>query len=133
MDWQARLRSKMKASPLMWAIPLLGVAAIGVAVIAITWAPTDERTELERKEKRVEAQIVDSCKQVRLGMTRAEALKIMPEPVGIVSYTRNRRAKEKLLFPSPATASIPPQFIIDGRTDSVEEIACDENYRLRKK
>lgn len=34
---------------------------------------------------------------------------------------------------SKLTGSSPPQFIIDGRTDSVEEIACDENYRLREK
>ncbi len=128
MDWQARLG----ASPLMWVVPL-GVVAVIAVVIAITWAPTDDRTALERVEKRVKAQVVDSCKQIRLGMTRDEVLKIMPEPVGIVAYRKKGTEKEKLLFPSPAAASTPPQFIIDKRTERIEEIVCDDNYRLRKK
>ena len=128
MDWQARLRSKLKGSPFIWAVPL-AVAALIAAVIAINWGTSEKQTAYGRKEE----QTVDSCKQIRLGMTRDDVLKIMPEPVGIVSYTRNGREKEKLLFPSPATASIPPQFIIDGRTGQIEEIVCDDNYRLRKK
>ena len=132
MDWQARLRSKLKGSPFIWAVPL-AIAALIAAVIAINWGTTDEQTALEKREERVAAQIVDSCKQIRLGMTRDAVLKIMPEPVGIVSYTRNGREKEKLLFPSPAAASTPPQFIIDGRTGQVEEVVCDENHRLSQK
>lgn len=127
MDWLGRLRSKLKGSPFMWAVPL-GVVAIVVAVIAVKWGTT------EHKEGRiVDSTNLESCKRIRLGMTRDEVLKIMPEPVGIVSYTRNAREKEKLLFPSPATASTPPQFIIDGRTGQVEEVVCDENYRLTQR
>jgi hypothetical protein len=124
MDWQARLRSKLKGSPFMWAVPL-GVAAIVAAVIAVNWGTTEHK-----KGSIAESINLESCKQIRLGMTRDAVLKIMPEPVGIVSYTRNGRDKEKLLFPSPAAASTPPQFIIDGRTGQVEEVVCDENYRL---
>ena len=127
MDWQARLRSKLKASPFMWAVPL-GVAAIIAAVIAVNWGTTEHK-----KGATVDRITVDSCKQIRLGMTRDEVLKIMPEPVGIVSYTRNGREKEKLLFPSPAAASTPPQFVLDGRTGQVEEVVCDDNYRLSKR
>lgn len=132
MDWQARLRSKLKDSPFIWAVPLAIVALIA-AVIAINWGTTDEETALEKREERVAAHIVDSCKQVRLGMAKEQVLEMMPEPVGIVSYTRNGREKEKLLFPSPAAASTPPQFIIDGRTGQIEEVVCDENHRLSKK
>ena len=128
MDWQGRLRSKLKGSPFIWAVPL-AIAALIAAVIAINWGTTEKQTAYERKT----GQTVDSCKRIRLGMTRDEVLKIMPEPVGIVSYTRNAREKEKLLFPSPATASTPPQFIIDGRTGQVEEVVCDENYRLTQR
>ena len=126
MNWQARLRSKLKASPFMWAVPL-GVAAIVAAVIAVNWGSTEHK-----KGRMVDSINLESCKQIRLGMTRDEVLKIMPEPVGIVSYTRNGREKEKLLFPSPAAASTPPQFVIDRRTGQVEEVVCDENYRLSK-
>jgi len=126
MEWYARLKLQLKRSPLLWAIPL-GVVAVIAVVIAINWAPT------EHKKGRILDRIsLESCKQIRLGMTRDDVLKIMPEPVGIVSYTRNGREKEKLLFPSPATASTPPQLIIDGRTGQVEEVVCDENHRLRQ-
>ena len=127
MEWYARLKLQLKRSPLLWAIPL-GVVAVIAVVITINWGTTEKQTAYGRKEE----QTVDSCKQIRLGMTRDDVLKIMPEPVGIVSYTRNGREKEKLLFPSPATASTPPQLIIDGRTGQVEEVVCDENHRLRQ-
>ncbi len=126
MNWQARLRSKLKRSPLMWVVPL-GVAAIVAAVIAVNWGTTGHKEGII-----VDRINLESCKQIRLGMTRDEVLKIMPEPVGTVSYTRNGREKEKLLFPSPAAASTPPQFVLDGRTGQVEEVVCDDNYRLSK-
>ena len=42
MNWQARLRSKLKASPFMWAVPL-GVTAIVAAVIAVNWGSTGHK------------------------------------------------------------------------------------------
>ncbi|MGH7404445.1 MAG: hypothetical protein ACREJA_01005 [Candidatus Methylomirabilales bacterium] len=93
------------------------------AVITVNWVTT----------KYKEAEPVASCRQIRLGMTREEVLKIMPEPVGRVLYKKNRREKEKLLFPSRADASTPPQLVIDGKTGRVEEVVCDENYRLTQK
>ena len=122
MNWYGRLRSKLKRSTLIWVVPLVG-AAIMVAVITVNWGTT----------KYKEAERVASCRQIRLGMTRDEVLKIMPEPVGRISYKKNRREKEKLVFPSRADAATPPQLVIDGKTGRVEEVVCDENYRLTQK
>ncbi len=122
MNWPERLRAKLKRSTLIWAVPLVG-AAIMAAVITVNWGTTKHR----------KAEPVASCRQIRLGMTRAEALKIMPEPVGRISYKKNRREKEKLIFPSREDAATPPQLVIDGNTGRVEEVVCDENYRLTQK
>lgn len=122
---------KLNRSTLLWAVPL-GVAALIAVVIVINWGTTDTQTALEKKEERVKAQIVDSCKQIRLGMAKAELLKMMPTPVGTITYKRQRRVKEKLLFPSRTDASIPPTVVIDQRTGHVEEVVCDDEYRLRK-
>ena len=40
------------------------------------------------------------------------------------------KEKEKLFFPSRAAASTPPQSVIDQSTGQVEEVICDDNYRL---
>ena len=122
MNWYGRLRSKLKRSTLILVVPLVG-AAIMVAVITVNWGTT----------KHKEAERVASCRQIRLGMTRDEVLKIMPEPVGTISYKKNRREKEKLVFPSRPDAATPPQLVIDGKTGRVEEVVCDENYRLIQK
>ncbi len=122
MNWYGRLRPKLKRSTLIWVVPLVGTA-IMVAVITVNWGRT----------KYKEAERVASCRQIRLGMTRDEVLKIMPEPVGRISYKKNRREKEKLVFPSRADAATPPQLVIDGKTGRVEEVVCDENYRLTQK
>lgn len=122
MNWYGRLRSKLKRSTLIWLVPLVG-AAIMAAVITVNWGTT----------KYKEAEAVASCRQIRLGMTRDEVLKIMPEPVGRISYKKNRREKEKLIFPSREDASTPPQLVVDGKTGRVEEVVCDENYRLTQK
>ena len=122
MNWYGRLRSKLKRSTLIWVVPLVG-AAIMALVITVNWGTT----------KYKEAERVASCRQIRLGMTRDEVLKIMPEPVGRISYKKNRKEKEKLVFPSRADAATPPQLVIDGKTGRVEEVVCDENYRLTQK
>jgi len=122
MNWYGRLRSKLKRSTLIWVVPLVG-AAIMALVITVNWGTT----------KYKEAERVASCRQIRLGMTRDEVLKIMPEPVGRISYKKNRKEKEKLVFPSRADAATPPQLVIDGKTGRVEEVVCDENYRLIQK
>jgi len=122
MNWYGRLRSKLKRSTLIWVVPLVG-AAIMALVITVNWGTS----------KYKEAEHVASCRQIRLGMTRDEVLKIMPEPVGRISYKKNRREKEKLVFPSRADAATPPQLVIDGKTGRVEEVVCDENYRLTQK
>lgn len=122
---------KLDRSTLLWAVPL-GVAVLIAVVVVINWGTTDTQTTLEKKEERVKARIVDSCKQIRLGMAKAELLKMMPAPVGTVTYKRERRVKEKLLFPSRADASIPPTVVIDRQTGHVEEVVCDDEYRLRK-
>jgi len=122
MNWYGRLRSKLKRSTLIWVVPLVG-AAIMALVITVNWGTT----------KYKEAEAVPSCRRIRLGMTRDEVLKIMPEPVGRISYKKNRREKEKLVFPSRADAATPPQLVIDGKTGRVEEVVCDENYRLIQK
>jgi len=122
MNWYGRLRSKVKRSTLIWVVPLVG-AAIMALVITVNWGTT----------KYKEAERVASCRQIRLGMTRDEVLKIMPEPVGRISYKKNRKEKEKLVFPSRADAATPPQLVIDGKTGRVEEVVCDENYRLIQK
>jgi len=122
MNWYGRLRSKLKRSTLIWVVPLVG-AAIMALVITVNWGTT----------KYKEAERVASCRQIRLGMTRDEVLKIMPEPVGRISYKKNRREKEKLVFPSRPDAATPPQLVIDGKTGRVEEVVCDENYRLIQK
>src|SRR3972149_2806965 len=122
MNWYGRLRSKLKRSTLIWVVPLVGIA-IMAAVITVNWGTT----------KHKEAERVASCRQIRLGRTRDEVLRIMPEPVGRISYKKNRREKEKLVFPSRADAATPPQLVIDGKTGRVEEVVCDENYRLTQK
>jgi len=122
MNWYGRLRSKLKRSTLIWVVPLVGVAIMAL-VITVNWGTT----------KYKKAEPVASCRQIRLGMTRDEVLKIMPEPVGRISYKKNRREKEKLVFPSRADAATPPQLVIDGKTGRVEEVVCDENYRLTQK
>jgi len=122
MNWYGRLRSKVKRSTLTWVVPLVG-AAIMALVITVNWGTT----------KYKEAEPVASCRRIRLGMTRDEVLKIMPEPVGRISYKKNRKEKEKLVFPSRADAATPPQLVIDGKTGRVEEVVCDENYRLTQK
>ncbi|MFQ5961243.1 MAG: hypothetical protein ACE5MG_07585 [Candidatus Methylomirabilales bacterium] len=132
MKWNERLRVKLKRSTLVWAVPL-AVAGLIVALIAVNWGTTEHKKGTNVDLTTVDRITVDSCKQIRLGMTKDQVLNIMPEPVGIVSYTRNGREKEKLLFPSPAAASTPPQFVIDGRTGQVEEGVCDENYRLSQR
>lgn len=115
---------KLKRSTLIWAVPL-AVAGIVAAVIVVNWGTT-EHTEYKKTKS------VDSCKQIRLGMTKEQVLKVMPEPVGTISYKRQGREKEKLLFPSRVAASTPPQTVIDRSTDRVEEVVCDDKYRLRK-
>jgi len=122
MNWYGGLRSKLKRSTLIWVVPLVG-AAIMALVITVNWGTT----------KYKEAEPVANCRQIRLGMTRVEVLKIMPEPVGRISYKKNRREKEKLIFPSREDAATPPQLVIDGKTGRVEEVVCDENYRLTQK
>ena len=125
MNWYGRLRSKLKRSTLIWVVPLVG-AAIMAAVITVNWGTTKYKEHKEAKP-------VAACRQIRLGMTRDEVLKIMPEPVGRISYKKNRREKEKLVFPSREDAATPPQLVIDGKTGRVEEVVCDENYRLTQK
>jgi len=122
MNWYGRLRSKLKRSTLIWVVPVVG-AAIMALVITVNWGTI----------KHKKAEPVASCRQIRLGMTRDEVLKIMPEPVGRVSYKRHGKEKEKLVFPSRADAATPPQLVIDGKTGRVEEVVCDENYRLTQK
>jgi len=122
MNWYGRLRSKLKRSTLIWVVPVVG-AAIMALVITVNWGTI--------KHKKAEPGA--SCRQIRLGMTRDEVLKIMPEPVGRVSYKRHGKEKEKLVFPSRADAATPPQLVIDGKTGRVEEVVCDENYRLTQK
>lgn len=129
MKWYERLRVKLKRSPLLWAVPL-AVAALIVAFIAVNWGTTEHKKGTTVDRTTVDRITVDSCKQIRLGMTKDEVLKLMPEPVGIILYKRHGREKEKLLFPSPAAASTPPQSVIDQRTGQVEEVICDDNYRL---
>ena len=125
MNWYGRLRSKLKRSTLIWVIPLVG-AAIMAAVITVNWGKTKYKEYKEAKP-------VASCRQIRLGMTRDEVLKIMPEPVGRISYKKNRKEKEKLIYPSREDAATPPQLVIDRKTGRVEEVVCDENYRLTQK
>ena len=122
MNWYGHLRSKLKRSTLIWVVPVVG-AAIMALVITVNWGTI----------KHKKAEPVASCRQIRLGMTRDEVLKIMPEPVGRVSYKRHGKEKEKLVFPSRADAATPPQLVIDGKTGRVEEVVCDENYRLTQK
>ena len=119
MNWYGGLRSKLKRSTLIWVVPLVG-AAIMALVITVNWGTTTYK----------KAEPVAGCRQIRLGMTRVEVLKIMPEPVGRISYKKNRKEKEKLIFPSREDAATPPQLVIDGNTGRVEEVVCDENYRL---
>ena len=121
MNWYRRLRLDLKRQPLLWLAPL-GIAAIIAAIVSLNWG----RTAYQK------AHPVDTCRQIRLGMTRDEVLAMMSEPVGRVSYQRRGRPKEKMIFPSPATASTPPQLVIDGKTGQVEEVVCDEHYRLIK-
>ena len=122
MNWYRRLRLDLQRSPLLWIVPL-GIAAVIAAIIALNWG----RTAYKKSRP------VETCRQIRLGMTREQVLKIMPEPVGSVLYKRQGRAKEKLIFPSPAGASTPPQLVMDGKTGKVEEVICDEHYRLIQK
>jgi len=125
MNWSEGLRLKLNRSTLLWAVPLVGTAIMAL-VITVNWG-----TIKYRKYK--EAEPVATCRQIRLGMTRDEVLKMMPEPVGRISYKKNRREKEKLVFPSRADAATPPQLVIDGKTGRVEEVVCDENYHLIQK
>jgi len=125
MNWYRRLRSKLKRSTLIWVVPLVG-AAIMAAVITLNWGTTKYKEYKEAKP-------VASCRQIRLGMTRDEVLKIMPEPVGTISYKKNRKEKEKLIFPSREDAATPPQLVIDRKTGRVEEVVCDANHRLIQK
>ena len=125
MNWYGRLRSKLKRSTLIWAVPLVGTAIMAL-VITVNWGTTKYKEYKEAKP-------VAGCRQIRLGMTRVEVLKIMPEPVGRISYKKNRKEKEKLIFPSREDAATPPQLVIDGNTGRVEEVVCDENYRLIQK
>ncbi|MEE9181370.1 MAG: hypothetical protein V3U33_02205 [candidate division NC10 bacterium] len=127
MKWYERLRVKLKRSTLVWAVPL-AVAGLIAVFIAVNWGTTEHK-----KGTTVDRITVDSCKQIRLGMTKDQVLKIMPEPVGIISYKSHGREREKLLFPSPAAASTPPQSVIDQSTGQVEEVICDDNYRLSQK
>jgi len=96
------------------------------AVITLNWGTTKYKEYKEAKP-------VASCRQIRLGMTRDEVLKIMPEPVGTISYKKNRKEKEKLIFPSREDAATPPQLVIDRKTGRVEEVVCDANHRLIQK
>jgi hypothetical protein len=95
-------------------------------VITVNWGKI-------RYREYTEAKPVATCRQIRLGMTRDEVLKIMPDPVGRISYKKNRQDKEKLVFPSREDAATPPQLVIDRKTGRVEEVVCDENYRLTEK
>lgn len=129
MKWYERLRVKLKRSTLVWAVSL-AVAGLIAVFIAVNWGTTEQLILQLKKGTNVDRITVDSCKQIRLGMTKDQVLKIMPEPVGIISYKRHGREKEKLLFPSRAAASTPPQSVIDQSTGQVEEVICDDNYRL---
>ena len=125
MNWSEGLRLKLNRSTLLWAVPLVGTAIMAL-VITVNWGT------IKYKEYK-KAEPVATCRQIRLGMTRDEVLKMMPEPVGRISYKKNRREKEKLVFPSRPDAATPPQLVIDGKTGRVEEVVCDENYRLIQK
>lgn len=132
MEWYERLKAELKRSPILWAVPI-GIVALIAVVIAINLGVTDEQAALEKKEARVQAQTVDSCKQIRLGMAKEQVLKMMPKPVGTILYRRQRAVKEKLLFPSRAGTSTPPQVVLDQRTGHIEEVICDDSYRLSQK
>jgi hypothetical protein len=125
MNWPEGLRLKLKRSTLLWVVPLVGTA-IMAAVISVNWGTAKYKQYQEAKP-------VATCRQIRLGMTRDEVLKMMPEPVGRISYKKKRRDKEKLVFPAREDAATPPQLVIDGKTGRVEEVVCDENYHLIQK
>jgi len=110
------IRSKRRA--ITWIAVLGGVIAVGIFV-SMGWI----------KREHEGSRLIAVCKQLQIGMSKAEVLQIMQAPASQVPFEKDGRKKEKLIFASRAAASVPPHCIIDQGTQQVEEIVCDDNYR----
>lgn len=109
-----------KRSVLIWALPLVVAGVIG-GVMSLGWMKGEFR----------KANLAEDCKQIRLGMTREQVVEIMGAPLTTASFQRDGKEKIMLIFPSKTLASTPPQCVIDQSTQKVEEVICDEDYRLK--
>ena len=77
------------------------------------------------------SRFVERCKEIELGMSRAEVLQKMRAPYNMVGTQYNKRSAETLFFPGPRVAATNPQITIDVGIDRVVSIVCSDNYRIK--
>lgn len=77
--------------------------------------------------ERAKEEIINNCKQIRLGMHKDDVIESMGKPNKII------RREEKYLimvFSAKKAASTFPQVYIDPNSNVVIEVVCDDSYRL---
>ena len=74
---------------------------------------------------------MERCKEIELGMSKAQVIQKMQAPYNMVGTQYNKRPAEVLLFPGPRVAATNPQVTIDMGTDQTVSITCSDNYRIK--
>jgi hypothetical protein len=82
------------------------------------------------EEELASRDLVDKCKELRIGMQYNAVIEKMGEPINANEFEKDGRIKKRLYFPSPRLASTFVQCVIDTQSGLVEEIICDEEYKL---
>lgn len=96
----------------------LGVSLIFMVFLAVNCG--------ERKAQ----ELLQNCRKLEIGMTRAQVEAIMGRPSSIKQREFRGRSEEMLLYPSPRLASEQTLCVIDKETGLVVEVRCGESYLL---
>ena len=100
-------------------ISLAFVAGALLVIGAVSWDSASKYRFVER------------CKEIELGMSKAEVLQKMQASYNMVGTQYNKRPSETLFFQGPRVAATHPQITIDVGTDQVVSIVCSDNYRVK--
>jgi len=101
---------------------------IGLSVLLFIFLGCDASSEGKQSK-----QLIEQCKEVKIGMTRSEVIGIMGEPRNTVDFQKDGIDLERIYYPSPRHASSPTQFLVNKESNLVEEVICGDNYSRTKK
>ena len=76
--------------------------------------------------------VIRKCKELELGMTREEVEAIMGQPMNVLEHEDMGRQKQTLYYFSRPLASTWPYCVLDKESGLVEEVVCDEGYKLKE-